>query len=125
MRVRSCSSCIDGATAFRGYHCAFPLFAGSSSLVWAGLRLDGALQTFASTSSPLSILSESCWRFLLVVKSYVEIVSTDKLFPAVSNFFWAGAVTTCQNGKAALEKLRDKTHHFDLVLSDVYMPGKL
>ena len=33
------------------------------------------------------------------------------------------AVTTCPNGKAALEKLRDRSVHFDLVLSDVYMPG--
>ncbi|EIE27570.1 CheY-like protein [Coccomyxa subellipsoidea C-169] len=31
-------------------------------------------------------------------------------------------VTTCPNGKAALEKLRDRSVHFDLVLSDVYMP---
>lgn len=31
-------------------------------------------------------------------------------------------VTTCPNGKKALELLRDKTSHFDLVLSDVYMP---
>ena len=34
------------------------------------------------------------------------------------------AVTTCPNGVTALEKLRDKSQHFDLVLSDVYMPGK-
>ena len=34
-------------------------------------------------------------------------------------------VTTCPNGKAALDKLRDKSVHFDLVLSDVYMPGAL
>jgi CheY-like chemotaxis protein len=33
------------------------------------------------------------------------------------------AVTTCANGKQALDLLRDKTSHFDLVLSDVYMPG--
>nr|BBK07877.1 algal B-type response regulator [Coccomyxa sp. KJ] len=31
-------------------------------------------------------------------------------------------VTTCPNGKAALERLRDRSVHFDLVLSDVYMP---
>eukprot|EP00884_Botryococcus_braunii_P010629 jgi/Botrbrau1/19568/Bobra.0035s0057.4 len=31
-------------------------------------------------------------------------------------------VTTCPNGKKALDLLRDKTSHFDLVLSDVYMP---
>ena len=35
----------------------------------------------------------------------------------------AGAVTTCPNGLAALDKLRDRSDHFDLVLSDVYMPG--
>ncbi len=34
-----------------------------------------------------------------------------------------GAVTTCPNGLAALDKLRDRSDHFDLVLSDVYMPG--
>ena len=34
------------------------------------------------------------------------------------------AVTTCPNGVTALEKLRDKSQRFDLVLSDVYMPGK-
>ena len=33
------------------------------------------------------------------------------------------AVTTCPNGVTALEMLRDKSQHFDLVLSDVYMPG--
>lgn len=31
-------------------------------------------------------------------------------------------VTTCPNGVTALEMLRDKSQHFDLVLSDVYMP---
>ena len=35
----------------------------------------------------------------------------------------AAAVTTCPNGVTALEMLRDKSQHFDLVLSDVYMPG--
>ena len=34
------------------------------------------------------------------------------------------AVTTCPNGVTALERLRDKSQHFDLVLSDVYMPGE-
>ena len=33
------------------------------------------------------------------------------------------AVTTCPNGVTALERLRDKNQHYDLVLSDVYMPG--
>eukprot|EP00775_Hariotina_reticulata_P011505 gene11505-11648_t len=31
-------------------------------------------------------------------------------------------VCTCVNAASALEQLRDKTHNFDLVLSDVYMP---
>ena len=35
------------------------------------------------------------------------------------------AVETCVNGKEALKLLRDKDKNFDLVLSDVYMPGKL
>ena len=30
---------------------------------------------------------------------------------------------TCVNGKEALKLLRDKGKSFDLVLSDVYMPG--
>ena len=34
------------------------------------------------------------------------------------------AVTTCPNGVTALERLRDKSQHYDLVLSDVYMPGR-
>lgn len=33
------------------------------------------------------------------------------------------AVETCVNGKEALKLLRDKGKSFDLVLSDVYMPG--
>jgi CheY-like chemotaxis protein len=33
------------------------------------------------------------------------------------------AVTTCPNGLSALEKLRERSQHYDLVLSDVYMPG--
>ena len=34
-------------------------------------------------------------------------------------------VHTCNNAASALELLRDKArHHFDLVLSDVYMPGE-
>lgn len=32
-------------------------------------------------------------------------------------------VTTCQSSTQALEMLRDHRAHFDLVLSDVYMPG--
>lgn len=40
--------------------------------------------------------------------------------PPGCNFF---AVTTCPNGVTALERLRDKNQHYDLVLSDVYMPG--
>ena len=32
-------------------------------------------------------------------------------------------VETCVNGKEALKLLRDKDKNFDLVLSDVYMPG--
>ena len=35
----------------------------------------------------------------------------------------AVAVLTCATAAAALEQLRDKSHGFDLVLSDVYMPG--
>ena len=34
------------------------------------------------------------------------------------------AVTTCPNAMTALDRLRDRRQHFDLVLSDVYMPGK-
>lgn len=34
------------------------------------------------------------------------------------------AVCTCATAAKALEQLRDKTHNFDLVLSDVYMPGE-
>ena len=33
------------------------------------------------------------------------------------------AVTTCANGKDAINILRDRQSHCDLVLSDVYMPG--
>eukprot|EP00891_Asterochloris_glomerata_P005314 jgi/Astpho2/5314/e_gw1.00075.53.1_t len=33
-------------------------------------------------------------------------------------------VTTCPNAMTALDRLRDRRQHFDLVLSDVYMPGK-
>jgi two-component response regulator (ARR-B family) len=32
-------------------------------------------------------------------------------------------VHTCNNAASALELLRDKRHGFDLVLSDVHMPG--
>ena len=32
-------------------------------------------------------------------------------------------VQTCNNAASALEVLRNKAHAFDLVLSDVYMPG--
>ena len=35
------------------------------------------------------------------------------------------AVETCVNGKEALKLLRDKDKNFDLVLSDVYMPGEM
>lgn len=35
------------------------------------------------------------------------------------------AVFVCATAAKALEQLRDKTHNFDLVLSDVYMPGGL
>jgi hypothetical protein len=34
------------------------------------------------------------------------------------------AVCTCATAAKALEQLRDKSHNFDLVLSDVYMPGE-
>ena len=34
-------------------------------------------------------------------------------------------VETCVNGKEALKLLRDKDKNFDLVLSDVYMPGAM
>jgi CheY-like chemotaxis protein len=33
-------------------------------------------------------------------------------------------VCTCATAASALQQLRDKTHNFDLVLSDVYMPGE-
>jgi CheY-like chemotaxis protein len=33
------------------------------------------------------------------------------------------AVTTSINGMSALEELRQHPNHYDLVLSDVYMPG--
>ena len=35
------------------------------------------------------------------------------------------AVTTCANGKDAIQTLRDRHSHCDLVLSDVYMPGAI
>ena len=34
------------------------------------------------------------------------------------------AVTTSINGMSALEELRQHPNHYDLVLSDVYMPGE-
>lgn len=34
-------------------------------------------------------------------------------------------VCTCATAATALEQLREKSHNFDLVLSDVYMPGAL
>lgn len=34
------------------------------------------------------------------------------------------AVCTCSAAASALDQLRDKSHNFDLVLSDVYMPGE-
>lgn len=34
------------------------------------------------------------------------------------------AVCTCSAATSALDQLRDKSHNFDLVLSDVYMPGE-
>ncbi len=42
---------------------------------------------------------------------------------ALTLAYRGGPVTTCPNGLAALDKLRDRSDHFDLVLSDVYMPG--
>lgn len=33
-------------------------------------------------------------------------------------------VCTCSAATKALDQLRDKSHNFDLVLSDVYMPGE-
>ena len=35
------------------------------------------------------------------------------------------AVTCCTNGRAALAKLREHPQGYDVVLSDVYMPGQL
>lgn len=36
----------------------------------------------------------------------------------------AAAVTTSINGMSALEELRQHPNRYDLVLSDVYMPGE-
>jgi len=38
--------------------------------------------------------------------------------------FFCCTVCTCSAATKALDQLRDKSHNFDLVLSDVYMPGE-
>ena len=52
-----------------------------------------------------------------------ELVRCTGWFVAPVTSLHVIAVTTCPNGVTALERLRDKNQHYDLVLSDVYMPG--
>lgn len=41
----------------------------------------------------------------------------------MNQLLWIIAVTTCANGNTALRLLRENPLDYDLVLSDVYMPG--
>ncbi|KAL3130915.1 hypothetical protein ABBQ38_000242 [Trebouxia sp. C0009 RCD-2024] len=67
---------------------------------------------------------DGCWNeFLSGLK--VMVVDDDPLCLKVVEHMLrrcSYTVTTCPNGVTALERLRDKNQHYDLVLSDVYMP---
>ncbi|KAK9839444.1 hypothetical protein WJX81_002452 [Elliptochloris bilobata] len=71
------------------------------------------------------VLKESNWDDKFPAGLRVLVVDDDPLCLKVVEHMLKRckyAVTTCPNGLAALDKLRDRSDHFDLVLSDVYMP---
>lgn len=66
---------------------------------------------------------------MLLVCKYEGTVACDCMQPgcllSAALDMFHHPVTTCQSSTQALEMLRDHARHFDLVLSDVYMPGTL
>ena len=67
-------------------------------------------------------IPQSCLDAFLVALRYYEVACEDQTWP-LRAFRVCHTVETCVNGKEALKLLRDKDKNFDLVLSDVYMPG--
>jgi CheY-like chemotaxis protein len=54
---------------------------------------------------------------LLLALSFSKVSGQDRICPC--------AVQTCSDAHEALARLRDTNNHFDLVLSDVVMPGNV
>lgn len=69
--------------------------------------------------SPQSCLDVVLRSFADYDAGLIMHMASDESFPCVHT------VETCVNGKEALKLLRDKDKSFDLVLSDVYMPGAM
>lgn len=69
------------------------------------------------------------WLGAFINKLFVSSAATCKAHACCPGYLCSStpyirAVCTCATAASALEQLRDKTHNFDLVLSDVYMPGE-
>lgn len=66
------------------------------------------------------------WALILNLPSWLKIPWFQLLKQSMSNVYptsFRPTVTTCPNGSSALALLRANPTDFDLVLSDVYMPG--